>query len=182
MAALLSLALGLTARPNWPTGIAVDPSVAPVRSVLLGAQGSAIVGARELDSSLLMHVPEEDRIMEAYVARAHAMASASDDYDAVMEKAVAAQNSYWAQLWPSSVALARLLLAKPALALLDESTSALDLATEERLYRALAAAGVTCLSVGHRPSLRAYHARVLELAPGGAWALAPASPAPSPAR
>ena len=87
MPALLSLALGLTARPNWPTGIAVDPSVAPVRSVLLGAQGSAIVGARELDSSLLMHVPEEDRIMEAYVARAHAMASASDDYDAVMEKA-----------------------------------------------------------------------------------------------
>ena len=64
MPALLSLALGLTARPNWPTGIAVDPSVAPVRSVLLGAQGSAIVGARELDSSLLMHVPEEDRIME----------------------------------------------------------------------------------------------------------------------
>ena len=115
MPALLSLALGLTARPNWPTGTAVDPSVAPVRSVLLGAQGSAIVGARELDSSLLMHVPEEDRIMEAYVARAHAMASASDDYDAVMEKAVAAQNSYWAQLWPSSVALARLLLAKPAL-------------------------------------------------------------------
>jgi len=80
------------------------------------------------------------------------------------------------------LAFARLLLARPRLAVLDESTSALDLATEERLYRALAAAGVTCLSVGHRPSLRAYHARVLELAPGGAWALAPASPAPSPAR
>ena len=42
--------------------------------------------------------------------------------------------------------------------------------------------GLTYISVGHRPSLRAYHARVLELAPGGAWALAPASPAPSPAR
>jgi len=72
------------------------------------------------------------------------------------------------------LAFARLLLARPRLAVLDESTSALDLATEERLYRALAAAGVTCLSVGHRPSLRAYHTRVLELAPGGAWALAPA--------
>jgi len=79
------------------------------------------------------------------------------------------------------LAFARLLLARPRLAVLDESTSALDLATEERLYRALAAADVTCLSVGHRPSLRAYHARVLELAPGGAWALAPAAPAEAPA-
>ena len=70
------------------------------------------------------------------------------------------------------LAFARLLLARPRLAVLDESTSALDLATEERLYRMLAAAGVTCLSVGHRPSLRAYHARVLSLEPGGAWELA----------
>ena len=81
------------------------------------------------------------------------------------------------------LAFARLLLARPRLAVLDESTSALDLATEERLYRALEAAGVTCLSVGHRPSLLEYHARVLTLEPGGGWALQPApAPAPAPSR
>ena len=69
------------------------------------------------------------------------------------------------------LAFARLLLARPRLALLDEATSALDEAAEARCYEALADAGVTALSVGHRPSLRAFHRHALRLEGGGAWAL-----------
>lgn len=60
----------------------------------------------------------------------------------------------------------------PRLAILDESTSALDLATEEKMYGALAAAGVTVVSVGHRPSLLRYHDRILRvLGEDGSWRL-----------
>lgn len=60
----------------------------------------------------------------------------------------------------------------PRLAILDESTSALDLATEEKMYGALAAAGVTVVSVGHRPSLLRYHDRILRvLGEQGSWRL-----------
>lgn len=70
------------------------------------------------------------------------------------------------------LAIARVLLARPALALLDESTSALDEANEAALYRALRAAGIALVSVGHRASLRRWHAAELELgggADGTAW-------------
>jgi ABC-type uncharacterized transport system fused permease/ATPase subunit len=68
------------------------------------------------------------------------------------------------------LAIARVLLAKPKLALLDEATSALDTRNEMLLYKQLAAAGVTCVSVGHRPTLIKYHERVLFLGQGdGGW-------------
>jgi putative ATP-binding cassette transporter len=69
------------------------------------------------------------------------------------------------------LAFARLLLAKPGYAFLDEATSALDEANEARLYEQMREEGTTFVSVGHRPSLRAYHARVLELQGGGKWQL-----------
>uniref|UniRef100_A0A7S0RAI6 ABC transporter domain-containing protein n=1 Tax=Chlamydomonas leiostraca TaxID=1034604 RepID=A0A7S0RAI6_9CHLO len=68
------------------------------------------------------------------------------------------------------LAWARLLLSRPALALLDEATSALDQATEAELYAVLAASGITYVSVGHRPTLRPFHAQVLQLSPGPAGA------------
>lgn len=61
------------------------------------------------------------------------------------------------------LAFARLLLAQPELALLDESTSALDEANEVRLYKEIAAAGITYISVGHRRTLRDYHKQILQL-------------------
>jgi ABC-type uncharacterized transport system fused permease/ATPase subunit len=68
------------------------------------------------------------------------------------------------------LAIARVLLAKPKLALLDEATSALDTRNEKLLYKQLAAAGVTYVSVGHRPTLIQYHERVLFLGQGeGGW-------------
>lgn len=69
------------------------------------------------------------------------------------------------------LAFARLLLTKPAYAILDEATSALDGPNEALLYRELQTEGTTYISVGHRPSLPAYHDRVLELQGGGNWRL-----------
>ncbi|WDD90362.1 ATP-binding cassette domain-containing protein (plasmid) [Burkholderia sp. FERM BP-3421] len=65
------------------------------------------------------------------------------------------------------IGFARALAARARYVCLDEATSAMDVATEARLYRALAASGSTCVSVGHRPSLFAYHTHVLELLTDG---------------
>jgi len=72
---------------------------------------------------------------------------------------------------------ARLLLRRPTLVILDEASSALDLQAEEALYGLLVAAGPSVVSVGHRPSLRAFHHWELALKGGGGWRLAPIRPA-----
>lgn len=61
------------------------------------------------------------------------------------------------------LAFARVLLSKPYLVLLDESTSALDEANEAHLYQQLDAAGITYVSIGHRSTLYKYHNKVLRL-------------------
>ena len=78
------------------------------------------------------------------------------------------------------LAFARVLLANPALVLLDESTSALDLANEARLYKLLIARGMSIVSVGHRDSLKQFHDRQLELGGTGAQPAAlDAAPVPA---
>ena len=59
--------------------------------------------------------------------------------------------------------------------MLDEATSALDISNEARLYGHLQESGMTYVSVGHRPSLLAFHDNVLELQGGGDWQLVPAA-------
>ncbi|KAI3996995.1 hypothetical protein MKX01_021271 [Papaver californicum] len=61
------------------------------------------------------------------------------------------------------LAFARLLLSKPKLVLLDESTSALDEDNEAHLYKQIEAAGITFISVGHRRTLYDFHCRVLHI-------------------
>ena len=61
------------------------------------------------------------------------------------------------------IAFARVLLSMPKLVLMDESTSALDAKNERILYAALKQAGITFVSVGHRPTLLEYHDAVLIL-------------------
>lgn len=51
--------------------------------------------------------------------------------------------------------------------MLLEATSALDLASEDAMYRLLQALDVTYISVGHRPSLLQYHATQLQLSGPG---------------
>jgi ABC-type lipoprotein export system ATPase subunit len=73
----------------------------------------------------------------------------------------------WSQILSTGeqqrVSFARLWLHRPPLALLDESSSALDNANEQAMYELLAQCCTSYVSVGHRPSLLAYHTHVLQL-------------------
>lgn len=61
------------------------------------------------------------------------------------------------------LAFARLLFHKPHFALMDESTSAMDVDLEDHCMRLCGTAGITCVSVGHRPSLVQHHQFMLRL-------------------
>jgi putative ATP-binding cassette transporter len=69
------------------------------------------------------------------------------------------------------VVLARLLLAKPRFAFLDEPTGALEKELARHLYGVLADTAMTYISVGSDPGLRGYHDLVIELGPDGTWTL-----------
>lgn len=58
---------------------------------------------------------------------------------------------------------ARLFLSQPSLAVIDEGSSALSIDAEKRMYELIRGLGVTAVSVGHRPSLLAYHDKILRL-------------------
>ncbi len=70
------------------------------------------------------------------------------------------------------LAVARVLLSKPAYAVLDEATSALDADNEAHLYETLRKLGITLVSVTHHPGLLKYHRRVLTITGDGTWTLA----------
>jgi len=69
------------------------------------------------------------------------------------------------------LAFARLLLTAPCFVVLDEATSALDVTTETHLYGLLRQRDIAFVSVGHRPTLTAFHDTVLELDGTGGWRL-----------
>ncbi len=73
------------------------------------------------------------------------------------------------------LAFARLLLNSPRFVVLDEATSALDVATERHLYQLLTEREMAFVSVGHRPTLKAFHDIVLQLDGQGGWKLIPAA-------
>ncbi|KAL7550100.1 hypothetical protein ACHAWF_013331 [Thalassiosira exigua] len=71
------------------------------------------------------------------------------------------------------LAFARLLINRPKLVVMDESTSALDVVAEKKMYTLLKSfagdesnAGLTYVSVGHRPTLLAHHDLKLSLRDG----------------
>lgn len=68
------------------------------------------------------------------------------------------------------IAFARVLVNRPALVLLDESTSAVDLETESLLYGLLRRGPARYVSVGHRPTLVGFHEQLLHLRHDG-WNL-----------
>jgi putative ATP-binding cassette transporter len=69
------------------------------------------------------------------------------------------------------LAFARALITRPRYLLLDESTSALDVANEEQLYRQLAPRSITPISVSHHLSIAKYHSHKLELHGDASWSL-----------
>jgi putative ATP-binding cassette transporter len=64
---------------------------------------------------------------------------------------------------------ARLLLARPRFAFLDEPASALDEGKTHQLYGALARTSISYVTAASWPGLRAYHDRVIELKADGDW-------------
>lgn len=60
---------------------------------------------------------------------------------------------------------ARVIFHHPRFAVLDETTSALDMATEYKCMQALKRHGIKCISFAARPSIAAYHDGKLELEP-----------------
>ncbi len=69
------------------------------------------------------------------------------------------------------IAFARLLLAQPEIAFLDEATTALDVDNERCMYDLLRSTHCRYVSIGHRKSLFAYHNVHLELQDAGTWQL-----------
>eukprot|EP01031_Cornospumella_fuschlensis_P031612 gene31612-38204_t len=65
------------------------------------------------------------------------------------------------------LAFARVLYNRPDVVVLDEASSALDLASEEQMYELLRTLNITYVSVGHRPSLVKYHNKKLVLGGSG---------------
>jgi len=59
------------------------------------------------------------------------------------------------------LAVARLLFHRPVFAVLDECTSAVSADGELRLYQELQAAGITFLSIAHRPALKRFHKAIV---------------------
>jgi len=83
------------------------------------------------------------------------------------------ESTHWAmQLSPGEqqrIAFARALIQRPDWLFLDEATSAVDETTEQRLYALVKErlAGTTVISIGHRPTLGAFHTRRLVVRPNG---------------
>jgi putative ATP-binding cassette transporter len=72
------------------------------------------------------------------------------------------------------IAFARLLLAEPDFAFLDDAASALSESRRAEVYRLLADTGISYISVGERrPSLLGSHDTILELRPDGTWSAGP---------
>lgn len=64
---------------------------------------------------------------------------------------------------------ARLLFHRPDFAILDEASSAVSVDIEALLYKKTKAAGITLISVSHRPSLWSFHDKVLKFDGAGGY-------------
>lgn len=71
------------------------------------------------------------------------------------------------------LAMARILLHRPAVVFLDEATASMDEGLEDALYRLLITKlpTTTIISVGHRSTLLKYHQQILQILPKQKWQL-----------
>ena len=112
-----------------------------------------------------MQYAEGGQALEETVARAGGLAAEHD----------------WAQvLSPSelqALTFARLLLARPRFAVLDQPARVMEAPVAERAYQALQRSPITYVTVGCPPALLSYHDRWLKLQEDGSWRVEPARPA-----
>jgi putative ATP-binding cassette transporter len=76
-----------------------------------------------------------------------------------------------------ALGFARLLLARPRFAFVDNAAGVLDGTHLERIYTALEDSSITYVSAGEHPALLAYHDLCLELLGDGEWRITPAGAA-----
>jgi putative ATP-binding cassette transporter len=86
------------------------------------------------------------------------------------------ENQWWRILSPGEqqrIGFARILVNRPQVAFLDESTSSLDEGLEFTLYTLIREQLPDCtlFSIGHRSTLNRLHTHHLELLPEGRWNL-----------
>lgn len=74
--------------------------------------------------------------------------------------------------------IARVLYHQPAIAVMDESTSAIDETNEDRVFVALQRRNVAMLSVAHRSTTKKYHQFEFLVREDGTWELNPIPPTP----
>eukprot|EP00793_Prasinoderma_coloniale_P000611 PRCOL_00003760-RA len=125
--------------------------------------------------ALLVYPEKEPKVPDAALdARlAEAMEQVGLSYLAPREGGWDAHRDDWIDVLSGGekqrVAIARLLFHRPTFAALDEATSAVSADIEGKLVARLIAAGITLISVSHRPNLRRFHTRALTLEGDGGW-------------
>ena len=116
--------------------------------------------------------PSQDYLSDAELKRLLAMSGLSElfdrtsNFDEVLD---------WANILSlgeqQRIAFARCFHMMPCVAILDESTSALDPENEELLYQTLRSLQIHFISVGHRSQLKAYHDQLVVFDGKGGFAV-----------
>jgi ABC-type uncharacterized transport system fused permease/ATPase subunit len=123
--------------------------------------------------------PSQNHISDSEIQRLLAMSGLSElfnrlaNFDEVLE---------WSNILSlgeqQRVAFARCFHMMPSVAILDESTSALDPENEQLLYQTLRFLRINFVSVGHRSQLKAYHDQLVLFDGAGKFSLSEIQPVP----